>query len=150
MELRSRVIAFVAEGHGPRGEPTQRHWFGTLANARHFRVSPRFMNDMVILKRENGGLLLRAQGNHAEGKLAHLSAWLRGRLVQKGCLTLDEIVVELAAVHGGLGGKWRLRLGLSHKNAARRRNPAARYSSKAWSSGAGHRLKPASRIWPTC
>ena len=101
MELRSRVIAFVAEGHGPRGEPTQRHWFGTLANARHFRVSPRFVNDMVSVQRASGGLLPRAQGDHAEGKLARFSAWLRGRLVQKGCLTLDEIVAELAVVHRG-------------------------------------------------
>ena len=45
MELRSRVIAFVEEGHGHREA------------ARHFRVSPRFVNDMVILKRASGGLL---------------------------------------------------------------------------------------------
>ena len=131
MELRSRVIAFVAEGHGHRGEPTQRHWFGTLANARHFRVSPRFVNDMVILKRASGGLLPQARGNHAEGKLAHLSAWLRGRLVLRGRLTLDEIVAELAVVHGGsvhrgLVGRWLHRPGLGHENAARQRNPAAR------------------------
>ena len=77
MELRSRVIAFVEEGHGHREA------------ARHFRVSPRFVNDMVILKRESGGLLPQAQGNHAEGKRAPYTAWLRGRLVQKGDLTLD-------------------------------------------------------------
>ena len=92
----------------------------TLANARHLRVSPRFVNDMVILKRASGGLLPQAQGNHAQGKLAPYAVWLRGRLVQKGCLTLDEIVAELAAVHGvsvhrGLVGKWLHRLGLSHK-----------------------------------
>ena len=108
MEIRSRVIAFVEEGHGPREA------------ARHFRVSPRFVNDMVILKRESGGLLPQAQGNHAEGKLAPYATWLRGRLVQKGDLTLDEIVGEMAAVHGvsvhrGSVGKWLHRLGLSHK-----------------------------------
>ena len=113
MELRSRVIAFVEEGHGHREA------------ARHFRVSPRFVNDMVILKRESGGLLPQAQGNHVEGKLARFSAWLRGRLAQKGDLTLDEIVGEMAAVHGvsvhgvsvhrGSVGKWLHRLGLSHK-----------------------------------
>ena len=92
----------------------------TLANARHFRVSPRFVNDMVILKRQSGGLVPKVQGNHAEGKLARYSAWLRDRLAQKGDLTLDEIVAEMASVHGvsvhrGSVGRWLHRLGLSHK-----------------------------------
>ena len=119
MELRSRVIAFVEEGHGHREA------------ARHFRVSPRFVNDMVILKRKSGGLLPLAQGNHAEGKLAPFNGWLRDRLVIKGDLTLDEIVVEMAVVHAvsvhrGSVGRWLHRLGLSHKkNPARQRNPAA-------------------------
>ena len=125
MELRSRVISFVEEGHGHREA------------ARHFRVSPRFVNDMVILKRGSGGLLPKAQGNHAEGKLAPYSAWLRDRLATKGDLTLDEIVVELAAVHGlcvhrGSVGKWLHRLGLSHKkNTARQRTAAPRRGREA-------------------
>ena len=108
-----------------------------MANARHFRVSPRFVNDMVILKRDSGGLLPKAQGNHAEGKLAPYAIWLRDRLAQKGDLTLDEIVVEMASVHGvsvhrGSVGKWLHRLGLSHKkNAARQRNPAPRRGREA-------------------
>jgi len=72
MELRSRVIAFVEEGNGHREA------------ARHFRVSPRFVNDMVILKRDTGGLAPKAQGNHAEGKLARYGGWLRERLAVKG------------------------------------------------------------------
>lgn len=108
IELRSRVITFVEEGNGHREA------------ARHFRVSPRFVNDMVILKRGSGGLLPKAQGNHAEGKLAPYATWLRERIAAKGDLTLDEIVAELAAVHGlcvhrGSVGKWLHRLGLSHK-----------------------------------
>ena len=120
MELRSRVVAFVEEGHGHREA------------ARHFRVSPRFVNDMVILKRESGGLSPKAQDNHVDGKLAPYADWLRDRLAVKGDLTLDVIVVELAAVHGlsahrGSVGKWLHRLGLSHKkNVVRQRNPAAR------------------------
>ena len=120
IELRSRVIAFVEEGNGHREA------------ARHFRVSPRFVNDMVILKRESGGLAAKRQGNHAEGKLAPFAAWLRERLAVKGDLTLDEVVAELAAFHGvtvhrGSVGKWLHRLGLSHKkNAARQRDPSAR------------------------
>ena len=120
IELRSRVIAFVDEGHGHREA------------ARHFRVSPRFVNDMVILRRESGGLFPKPQGNHAEGKLARFNTWLRDRLTVKGDLTLDEIVAEMVAVHGvtvhrASVGKWLHRLGLSHKkNAARQRNPATR------------------------
>lgn len=44
IELRSRVIAFVEEGNTHREA------------SRHFRVSPRFVNDLVILKRETGSL----------------------------------------------------------------------------------------------
>ena len=125
MEFRRRVIAFVEEGHGHREA------------ARHFRVSPRFVNDMVILKRESGGLVPKAQGNHVEGKLAPFSTWLRERLAVKGDLTLDEIVVEMASVHGvtvhrGSVGKWLHRLGLSHKkNAARQRTAAPRRGRSA-------------------
>ena len=55
MELRSRVVAFVEEGHLPR----EAAW--------RFRMSPRFVNVMVIPKRDSGGLLLKAQGSHAKG-----------------------------------------------------------------------------------
>ena len=125
IELRSRVIAFVEEGNGHREA------------ARHFRVSPRFVNDMVILKRGSGGLLPKRQGNHAAGKLAPYAAWVRDRIAAKGELTLDEIVAELAAVHGlsvhrGSVGKWLHRLGLSHKkNAARQRTAAPRRGREA-------------------
>ena len=88
MELRSRVIRFVEAGHGHREA------------SRHFLVSPKFVNDLVILRRETGALAPRPQGNHAVGKLAPYDNWLRERLVVKGDLTLDEIVVEMASVHG--------------------------------------------------
>ena len=44
IELRERVVAFVEEGHSHR------------ASASRFRVLPRFVNDMVILKRDTGSL----------------------------------------------------------------------------------------------
>ena len=125
MELRSRVIGFVEEGHGHREA------------ARHFRVSPRFVNDMVILKRQSGGLVPKVQGNHAEGKLAPYAAWLRERIAARGDLTLDEIVADMASVHGvtvhrGSVGKWLHRLGLSHKkNTARQRTAAPRRGREA-------------------
>ena len=120
IDLRSRVIACVEKGHRHREA------------ARHFRVSPRFVNDAVSLKRASGALLPKPQGNHAKGKLAPFDGWLRERLAVKGDLTLDEIVAEIAAAHGvtvhrASVGRWLLRLGLSHKkNSARQRNPAAR------------------------
>ena len=136
MELRSRVVAFVEEGHGHREA------------ARHFRVSPKFVNDMVILKRESGGLVPRQQGNRAEGKLARYAGWVRDRLAAKGDLTLDEIVAEMRAVHSvsvhrGSVGRWLHRLGLSHKkNSARQRAAAARRGGGATALGgsapAGH------------
>ena len=120
VELRSRVITFVEAGHGHREA------------ARHFFVSPKFVNDLVILKRETGALAPRRQGNHAIGKLTPYDGWLRERLAVKGDLTLDEIVVEMATEHGvsvhrGSVGRWLHRLGLSHKkNAARQRTAAPR------------------------
>lgn len=103
---------FVEEGHG-------------------HREAARFVNDMVILRRATGGLAPKVQGNHAAGKPAPYSGWLRERLAAKGDLTLDGIVAELDAVHGvtahrGSVGRWPHRLGLSQKNSARQRNPAAR------------------------
>ena len=88
IEIRSRVIGFIEEGHGHREA------------ARHFRVSPRFVNDMVILKRESGGLAPKARGGRRTRKLAPYDDWMRTRLVEKGDLTLDEIVAEMASVHG--------------------------------------------------
>ena len=54
MALRERVAAFVDEGHGDREA------------ARHFRVSPRFVNELMKLRRETGSLAPRRQG-HAPG-----------------------------------------------------------------------------------
>ena len=116
VELRARVVWFVDEGHSHRKA------------ARHFRVSPKFVNDMIKLRRETGALAAKRQGNlgHA-GKLRGLEAWVRGRLGDRGDLTLDELRLELEQVHdvtvhrSSVGG-WLHRLGLSHKkNTARHR-----------------------------
>ncbi len=116
MELRERVVAFVDEGHGHREA------------ARHFRVSPKFVNDMIKLRRETGGLAPKRQGNLGRtGKLRGLEGWVRGRLSEQGDLTLDELCVELkrehaVRVHRSAVSRWLHRLGLSHKkNAARYR-----------------------------
>ena len=54
VELRERVVAFVDEGHGHR------------ESARHFRVSPKFVNDMIKLRRETGLLLPNRQAQRVD------------------------------------------------------------------------------------
>jgi transposase len=70
IELRERVVAFVEAGHTHR------------AAADHFRVSPRFVNNMVILRRETGSLEAKKQGVRAEANCAIImpgcaSAWMK-------------------------------------------------------------------------
>ena len=111
IELRERVVAFVEEGNTHR------------ATARHFRVSPRFVNNMVILKRETGSLEPKRQGHGGNnGKLKDQGEWVRRRLAENGDLTLDELVFDLAErgvrVHRSSVGRLLHRLGLSHKKKA--------------------------------
>lgn len=88
MALRERVVAFVEEGHSHR------------AAAARFRVSVKFVNDMVILKRETGGLEPRVQGNGGgHGKLARLRNWIAAQIAAKPDLTLDDLVLEIADAH---------------------------------------------------
>ena len=120
MELRERVVDFVAEGHTHR------------AAAAQFRVSIKFVNDMVILKRSTGSLEPNSQGSGGgHGKLAGVAGWIEQRIKEKRDLTLDELVVELRDGHGvdvHRVSVWRrLRgLGLTHKKRpARGRAEAA-------------------------
>ena len=108
VELRSRIVALVEEGNGHRQA------------ARHFRVSPKFTNDMVKLKRATGGLVPKPRGKRWHGKLAGLAGWGTALLTARPSLTLDEIRDELAADQGievrrASIGDWLHRLGLSHK-----------------------------------
>lgn len=108
LALRERVIAFVEAGNTHRSA------------AGHFRVSIKFVNDMVILKRGTGGLTPKPQGNPGRGKLSAFSDWVKGRIEAQGDLTLDELVLELhheheVEVHRASVGRWLHRLGLSHK-----------------------------------
>lgn len=120
MELRQRVVDFVGEGHRHRSAAVQ------------FRVSIKFVNDMVLLKRRTGSLEAKPQGNGGgHGKLAGMAGWIERRIKEKRDLTLDELVVELRDGHGVEAHRvtvWRhLRgLGLTHKKRpARRRAEAA-------------------------
>ena len=89
MELRQRVVDFVEEGHTHRAAAVQ------------FRVSIKFVNDMVILKRVTGSFEAKPQGNGGgHGKLAGVADWIGRRIMEKRDLTLDELVIELRAQHG--------------------------------------------------
>ncbi len=119
IELRERVVAFVDEGHRHREA------------ARHFRVSPKFVNDMIKLRRETGALLPKRQGNLGRtGKLNGLQDWGRTRLAERGDLTLDELCLELEQLHGvtvhrSSVGRWLHRLRLSHKKNSTRQRAAS-------------------------
>jgi transposase len=116
IELRARVVAFVEEGNSHREA------------ARHFRVSPRFVNDMIILKRASGALKPARQGHLGGGKLTGHEAWVRARLAENGDLTLDELGVELlergVSVDRSTICRLLHRLGLSHKKKIQGRRTA--------------------------
>ena len=82
LELRQRVFDFVEESHTLR------------AAAAQFRVSVKFVNDMVLLKLRTGSLEPKPRGNGGgHGKLAGVVDWIARRIRQKRDLTLDELVV---------------------------------------------------------
>lgn len=107
MELRERVVAFVNEGNSNREA------------ARHFRVSPRFVNNMMILHRSSGCLRPARQGHPPGSKLSPHGEWLIERIALHGEVTLDELCVELAErgidVHRATVGRFLHGLGLSNK-----------------------------------
>ena len=118
LELRQRVVALVEEGNTHRSV------------AARFRVSIKFVNDMVRLKRMTGSLAPKTQGNGGWSKLGVFDDWARTRLASQGDLmpvarrrgvaTLDDLVRELCNQHGlrvarSSVGYWLHRLGLSHK-----------------------------------
>jgi transposase len=121
VELRRRVVDHVAEGHTHR------------STAERFRVSVKFVNDMVKLMKETGGLAPKAQGNGGgHGKLSSLKDWIARRIAAKRDLTAAGLAAEIAATHGMVvhrGSVWRLlrELGLTHKKRpASRRAEASR------------------------
>jgi transposase len=121
IELRQRVVDHVAEGNSHR------------STAERFRVSVKFVNDMVKLWKATGGLAPKAQGNGGgHGKLSPLKDWIARRIGETRDLTAAALATEIAAAHGvqvHRGTVWQcLRgLGLTHKKRpARRRGEAAR------------------------
>ena len=126
IELRQRVVDHVAEGSTRR------------STAARFKVSVRFVNDMVKLMTATGGLAPKAQGNGGgHGKLASLKDWIARRIAQKRDLTAAGLAAEITATHGMAvqrGSVWRLLrdLGLTHKKRpASRRAEAPRGRRRA-------------------
>ena len=117
IEIRVRVVAFVKEGNSHREA------------ARHFRVSPRFVNNMIILEQSSGSLAAAKQGHPPGGKLTEHGEWISDRLAQNGELTLDELCVELAergvTVHRATIGRFLKRLGLSNKKKSQGKRAVA-------------------------
>lgn len=133
LELRQRVVDHVAEGNTHR------------ATAVRFRVSVKFVNDMVKLKKATGGLVPKAQGNGGgHGKLSSLKDWVARRIAEKRDLTAAGLASEIAVAHGMAvhrGSVWRLLrdLGLTHK-----KRPASRRAEATRSrGGAPHLDQPA-------
>lgn len=121
VELRQRVVDHVAEGNTHR------------STAARFKVSVKFVNDMVKLKKATGGLVPKAQGNGGgHGKLSSLKGWVARRIGEKRDLTAAGLASEIAETHGMTvhrSSVWRLLrdLGLTHKKRpAGRRTEAAR------------------------
>jgi transposase len=117
IELRERVVAFVNEGHSNREA------------ARHFRVSPRFVNNMMILHRSSGSLAAAKQGHPPGGtKLMAHADWVRERMSAHGETTLDELCVALAErgieIHRATVGRFLHRLGLSNKKKSQGKRAA--------------------------
>jgi transposase len=82
--LRSRVVAFVEEG------------MGIAHAARHFRVSPRFVNNLIKLKAETGSLEPRRQGRIGGASWRHMLTSFAATLKKRATRALDELCVELA------------------------------------------------------
>ena len=141
VELRQRVVDHVAEGNTHR------------STAARFKVSIKFVNDMVKLKAATGGLVPKAQGNGGgHGKLSALKDWVARRIGEKRDLTAAALAAEITATHGTTvhrGSVWRLLrdLGLTHKKkTCKPPNRSARRSPPRGTSGS-----PAvSPSWPTC
>ena len=109
IELRERVVAHVEEGHSHR------------ASAAHFRVSVKFVNDMVKLKRRTGSVQFQSPvGRKGRGKLEPYKDWLRARIEDKSDVTLDQLARELEDQFGLKVHRWSIgrvlrKMKLSHK-----------------------------------
>jgi transposase len=101
-------------------------------NLRH--SAAKSVNDMAMVKRETGALHPRLQGNGGgHGELKIVSDSIKRRRVEKPCLTVDDLVLELAdrcgiTIHRVSVWRFLRGLGFTHKKRPARRaihGPAA-------------------------
>ena len=125
--LRARVVGFVREGNSHREA------------SRHFRVSPRFVNNMIILEQSSGSLAPARQGQPPGSKLSANGEWINQRVSGHSEVTLDELRIELAErgveVHRATVGRFLRRLGLSNKKilrASEQRRPEIAKARDLW------------------
>ena len=139
IELRARVVAFVDEGNSNREA------------ARHFRVSPRFVNNMMILHRSTGSLAPARQGHPPGSKLAAHGVWIRDRVLAHGEVTLDELFRELAGrgvdVHRATVARFLHGLGLSNKKNLRASEQRGQRSPRHVSFGSVAERGSSTRRW---
>ena len=89
MDLRERVVQYVAEGGGKR------------AAARHFRVSASSAVKLAKRWSETGQIAPFARGRpRGQGKLAGQLAYLQARLAERPDLTMPELADKLARERG--------------------------------------------------
>ena len=70
--------------------------------AARFRVSVRFVNDMLLLEDATGAIAAKHQDNGGgTGKFSRVAGCINSRIKEKRDLTLDELVAELRDGHGG-------------------------------------------------
>jgi transposase len=141
VELRQRVVDDVAEGNTHR------------STAVRFKVSVKFVNDMVKLKKATGGLVPKAQGNGGgHGKLSSLKGWVARRIGEKRDLTAAGLASEIAETHGMMvhrGSVWRLLRDLGLTTQKKTCRPSNR-SGPRWPPCATSGSPGASPSWPTC
>jgi transposase len=141
VELRQRVVDHVAEGNTHR------------STAARFKVSVKFVNDMVKLKAATGGLAPKAQGNGGgHGKLSALKDWVARRIGEKRDLTAAALAAEIMVAHGVAvrrGSVWSLlrKLGLTHKKKTCARSSRSGLRSPPPATSGSPDASPS---WPTC
>lgn len=119
--------------------------------ARHFRVSPRFVNNLTKLHQQTGSLEPHRQGHVGGGKLEAHAELVRLRLAETGELTLDELCVELegrgVSVHRSNVGRLLNRLGLSHKKLYSPASSSGPTCARRVNCGSDDESASSTRLW---
>ena len=125
LDLRERVVRFVAEGHSRR------------AAAAHFRVSVSFVVNLVKAFRVRGSLAPKPSGGRRHAKLEPHRAFLLEKVAEKADITMPELAAELAAATCEKAdpaslSRWLIRIGYRFKkNSGGERTRSPRHQASA-------------------